>query len=237
MGTKTLLNGVNAVLRRVNILTGDTGELDSLTSSPRQVFIDTAIQVWNEATIQLYSSTSGALPTSITEATITLVNGDRDYALASDLVRIYWPLQDETNGREIEQYPGGYMQMVNDQEIPTNYTGIPYYGVIRPTDGLLYLDAIPQAAEAGLVYKYRYDKSLVLDTATDTFPFSDQVFQAMVPAVTELWRRSRNRMVDNATLEAAMGTASRMLSENKMRPSWFSDWQVRSNPSDPYSRY
>ena len=180
MGTKTLLNGVNAVLRRVNILTGDTGELDSLTSSPRQVFIDTAIQVWNEATIQLYSSTSGALPTSITEATITLANGDRDYALASDLVRIYWPLQDETNGREIEQYPGGYMQMVNDQEIPTNYTGIPYYGVIRPTDGLLYLDAIPQATEAGLVYKYRYDKSLVLDTATDTFPFSDQVFQAMI---------------------------------------------------------
>ena len=102
---------------------------------------------------------------------------------------------------------------------------------------MLYLDAIPQATEAGLVYKYRYHKSLVLDTATDTFPFSDQVFQAMVPAVTELWRRSRNRMVDNATLEAAMGTASRMLSENKMRPSWFSDWQVRSNPSDPYSRY
>ena len=236
MGTKTLLNGVNSVLRRVNILTGDTGELDSLTSSPRQVFIDTAVQVWNEAVIELYSASSKALPTSVAESSITLVAGDRDYALASNLVRLYFPLNDETNGRSISEYPGGFMQMRSDQDVPNNYTGIPYFAAIRPTDGLLYLSEIPQASEAGLVYKYIFDKSITVSAASDTFPFSDQVFEAMIPAVSELWRRSRNRMVDGQTLQRAMGTASRMLSEDKMRPSWFSDFIVR-NPSDPFSRY
>ena len=43
--TKTLLNGVNDLLKRVKVIAGDTGTLSTLTDSAKQAYIDTAIQV------------------------------------------------------------------------------------------------------------------------------------------------------------------------------------------------
>ena len=231
---KTLLESVNEVLKKVKVIAGDAGELTTLTDSGRQVYIDNAVQAWNEAVDQLYSVSNIPLPNELAESTITLATSDRDYALDAALVQLRWPLIDETNGRVIEEYPGGYKSMVDSQLIPSNHTGIPYYGAIRPTDGELYLDAIPTSDENGLVYKYRYDKDTVMSIAADTVPFKDAVFRAMVPAVAELWKRNQNQSFDNDIYTLSIGRAGRLMTSVQRRDSYVS-WRAKV-ADGPYDR-
>ena len=67
MANKTLLNGVNEVLKKVGILEGDTGLLTTLTDSPRQIFIDTAVQSLNEVNDEVYSVLDKPKPDQLAE--------------------------------------------------------------------------------------------------------------------------------------------------------------------------
>lgn len=230
---KTLLNGVNEVLKRVQIIQGDSGEFTSLTDSARQIYIDLAVQVWNEQIDEIYSKTSVALPNEVTEATITLVTSDRDYALAADLVQLRFPFLDRTNGQYITEYPGGYEAMVTDQNFPDNYTGLPMSGAIRPTDGELYLNNIPTASENGLIYTYLYDKDTVLAIAADTVPFKDAVFRAMVPAVAEAWKKARRQRSNQKTYNNAMARAATLLTQNQLRTRYIPS-KINFSTTDPF---
>lgn len=218
--SKTLLNGVNEVLKRVNVISGDSGALSSLTDSGKQTFIDIAVQVWNEALDELYSTVGEPKPQELAEDTITLATGTRAYTLNSAMNQLYYPLIDGTNGNYINEYPGGYRAMVNDQAFPANYTGLPSYGAIRETDGKFYLDMAPTATENGNVYTYRYDKDISLSTAANTFPFKDVVFRAMVPAVAELWKRDQRNSFDPDYFRLSIGRAARMLTQKQVMESW-----------------
>jgi hypothetical protein len=232
---KSLLNCVNEVLKKVKKIAGDAGALTTLTDSGRQVYIDNAVQAWNETIDQLYSVSSRALPQEIAENTITIATSDRDYALQTDLVQLRWPFIDETNGRIIEEYPGGYLALINSQFIPSNHTGMPYYAAIRPTDGEIYLDTIPTSSENGLVYKYRYDKDLVLTVAADTVPFSDATFRAMVPAVAEIWKRNQEQSFDNEMYTMSLGRASRLMTNTVQRNAYVSWREPLRSGTDPYA--
>jgi len=231
--SKSLLNGVNELLKRVQIIQGDQGLLTTITDSGIQNFIDIAIQILNELVDHLYDTANQPHPNELAEATITLVTGDRDYALAAGLNQLRFPLLDETNGRVILEHPGGYLGIVNSQYTPANYTGQPFYGAIRPTDGELYLDYIPTAAENGLVYKYRYDKDLELTDAADTFPFKDVVFRALIPAGAELWNQNQKNKFNGGLFKAYMGRAARYLIQQPPRESW-KPGQVSNFDEDPF---
>ena len=146
--SKTLLQGVNEVFKKKRILVNQD-ELTSLTNSGLQIFIDTAIQNWNEFMDELYRSGNVPYPSELKEGTITLQTNIREYDLENDLVQLRYPFLDETNGREIQEYPGGYIAIVNTQLVPSNYTGLPQYGAISPEDDKIYLDRIPTANENG----------------------------------------------------------------------------------------
>ncbi len=88
----TLLNAVNATLKRVKIISGVSGELTLLTDTARQQYIDTALQVWNEILHEIYSRTEEPYPLDSAESTITLMTGTREYNLPSDLEFIRYPL-------------------------------------------------------------------------------------------------------------------------------------------------
>ena len=217
---KTLLNGVNEVFKRVGIISGSQGELTSLTDSARQRYIDVAVQAWNEAVEELYTTMDQPMPQELAEDTLTLVEDDRDYALASDLVQLHFPLLDETNNHYIFEFHGKYLDLVNSQPNPDGYTGLPHFAVIRPTDGQLYMDRIPRADDAGRVYKYRYDKDVSLSAAADTFPFTDVTFRAMVPAVSQIWMRDERNNFDSGMFSASIGRAARVISLQQPRESW-----------------
>lgn len=206
---KTLLNGVNEVLKKAQIVLS-TNPLTSLTNSGKQIFIDQTVQVWNEAVDQLYSLAQIPKPKQTKEGQITLTQR-RDYRIPSDLVRIHWPLRDEINGQFIYEYPGGYMEMRKRQSMPANWTGTPQYAAITP-DGELYLDREPSSDDTtDRQYKYLYDKDLELSSATDTMPFTDNVFRAMVPVVTELFRYNQENRLSSGIQKVSFGRALREL--------------------------
>lgn len=216
---KTLLNAVNEVLKRVGQIHGDDALLTTLTSTDRQRSIDIAIQVINEGVDELYTLSDQELPLDQAESTITLVAGDRDYALASDLVQLRWPMVDQTNNQLLHHYSGGYNQMIVDDP-ERDDTGLPHWGAIRPTDGELYLDRAPTSEEAGRVYTYQYDKELEMTTITDTVPFGNIVFRAMVPVWSQLWRREQENDFDSGLFGLNLGRAARLMSKEQPRDNY-----------------
>ncbi len=236
---KTLLQGVNDVLKRMGVIKGNSGELSSLTDSQRQVLVDLAVNCWNEVVIELYESSDLSMPKEVGTATITLATGDRDYSLPSDLVYIKWPLRNASNGYLIQEYPGGWDQLQNDQLQPANFTGRPFYATIRPTDGLLYMDRIPTAADNGLAFTLEYDKSLIKSLAADTFPFSDDVYFILVPAVVEKIKMERDEQSDARfavclkKYSRSLGIAAGMVSLNKQRNNWLPiSYSVTGDPME-----
>jgi hypothetical protein len=213
---KTLLDGVNEILKRVGVVAGDAGVLLTLTNSARQRAIDMAVQVINEGIDGLYTASGKPHTAEQTESTITLVDGTRAYALAADLVQIRWPFIDRTNRQYITEYPGGYNQLLVDDP-GLDATGLPHFADIRPTDGMLYLDRAPTSEEAGRVYYYQYDKDLSLEAADDEVPFADVVFRAMVPVWVQLWKREMRNQFDAGLFSMSLGRASRTLTQKQVR--------------------
>lgn len=216
MANKTLLDAVNDLLRRASIIAGDSGVLTSLTDSARQVDIDQAKQVINEGIDELYSQPGQSRPNQQSSSTITLATSTRAYALATGLVRLHWPLIDRTNSQFIFEYGPGYDALLfRDPE--QDDTGLPGLGVIRPTDGYLFLDRAPTSADNGKVYTYQYDKDLALSLSTDNVPFIDEVYRAMIPAWYQLWKRERRNEFDAELFKGSLGRAARLLPLTKPR--------------------
>lgn len=215
----TLLQGVNAVGKRAKFLDNAT-ELASLTNTAKQLYIDLSIQTWNEAIVELYDAVPQAFPDEATSSTITLVTDDRDYALATDLVKLHWPLHDQTNGRYIYEWKAGFINLEQIQITPADQTGIPLYGAIRPTDGQLYLDRLPTSTENGLVYTYYYDKDILVSAASDTFPFNDTVYNMLIPAVAEKVKLDKDNKFVEGLWAKQMGLAARHLSRGQRDQRW-----------------
>lgn len=213
---KTLLNGINEVLKRVSVIGGDANALTSLTDPARQPSIDIAVQVINEGIDSLYAASPVPHPNEQKEGTITLVAGTRFYALASDLVQLRWPFIDKTNTQWLYEYPGGYNAMLQGDPEQDD-TGLPVYGAIRATDGKLHLDRTPTSVEAGRVYTYQYDRDTVLTAAGDAMPFSDAVFRSMVPIWVQLWKRERQNQFDGELFRISIGQAVGFLTQRQPR--------------------
>lgn len=213
----TLLDGVNAVMKRVNLIAGADAELSNLTDGARQTDIDVIVQHWVEAVDDLFQVSNVSLPRSGAKSTITLVAGTREYALPSDLLQIRWPLHDEANGEYIMHYPGGFDRLRVDQVQPETFVGLPFHGVIEPINGRLYLDYAPTSAEAGRVYQLYYDRDTEVSAASDTFSFDDGVFRAMVPVVAQLYSRQKRGDFDAAAYNRGLGRAARLLTRQQPR--------------------
>lgn len=219
MANHTLLDCINEVFKRVNNIQGDAAALTTLTDSARQHPIDVTIQVVNEGIDELYSHSHLSLPMQQEEATITLVNGQRNYPLATDLIEMHFPLIDKTNTQFIWKYPGDYNDLLLlDPE--QDDTGLPWWGVISPVNSELFVNVTPTASEAGLIYTYQYQRDLQLILATDTVPFNNEVFRAMVPAWVQMYKRELKNEFDGTLYYQAMGRAARAMTEIEPRQTY-----------------
>ena len=213
----TLLDAINLSLKRVRVIQGDVGELTTLVDSARQADIDIMVQAWNEIISDLYN-TAPQLPTDTKEGTITLVAGTREYTPASDMDIISANIMlDLTNGQYLYPYPNGYSQMFVDQTQPANYTGLPIYWTINPTNAKFRLDRSPTANEAGRVYTYLYRKRLYMSLATATFPFVDSVVNDLVQGVKEIWNRESKEKFDPSAYQTSIARAAVAISQVEAR--------------------
>lgn len=213
---KTLLNSVNDLFKLANLAAGDQDALTSLTDSARQHDIDSCILALNQTIDELYSSSELAMPQQQAESTIVLATGTRFYSLATNFNRLHWPLIDKTNQNYIYQYSGTYDDLLAlDPE--QDDTGLPLWGVIRPTDSKLFLNVAPTSAENGNTYTYQYDKDLELSASSDTVPFNNVVYRAVIPAAFQAWKRERRGEFDQGLFKAHIGRASRLLTQVNQR--------------------
>lgn len=232
--TKTLLEGVNDLLKRLSLIQGDSGELTTLTSGAFQNAIDVSVQIFNEIVVDAYTMCEMPLPSQLKESDITLATGDRDYSLPADFVEIYWPLHNTTDGYYISEYTGGWLDLVNSQPQPANFTGRPTLAAISPVDNTIYMDRIPTANENGEVYKLRYSRKFTLAEAADTFPFNDAIYEAMIPAAKELYARDKEKDFKSDLFDFHFSRMLRLLNPNQPQRSYGTLRQVIVNPTDPY---
>lgn len=218
---KSLLDCVNEVLIRLKRIQGSQNALTTLTDSARQIWIDVTVQVVNEGIDTLYDASAIAKPKELAETDITLVLNEREYTLPTDMVQLRWPGLNEADGEFVYEYPGGYEQLRKDQPRPdTGYEGTPLYGVINPTNGKLRFDHRPTANDVGDVIKFQYDKDLVLTAASDTVPFTDATFRAMVPAWMQLVQRDMKRDFDGEIYDRQIGQAARFVNQQQRASKW-----------------
>jgi len=217
---KTVLDAVNETLKRVGMISGDAGELTTLTDSGRQHSIDVTVQIWNELINDLYAASNVPLPQESATGNITLVDGTREYTLPADLEQIRWPLINQTEGHRIDLYPGDFEQMRIDQLIPANFTGRPIWAAINPTNGKLRMNTVVDSDDDGEVYQILYDKRLSFTAAADTFPFSDSVVDSLVPAAAQVYDRNEKSKFDDALFRSSFGRAARFLSKRQQGTKW-----------------
>lgn len=211
MANKTLLNCVNDLFKMANLTSGDADALAALTDTARQHDIDACILAVNQTIDEMYAADDDASPDLQAQSTITLSTNTRNYTLATNYVRLHWPLIDKTNSQFIFEYDGTYDDILAlDPE--ADDTGIPMWGVIRPTDGALYVYPTPTSAENGNVYTYQYDQDTELTAAASTVPFNNFVYRAFLPAAFQLWKRERRGEFDAALFKDHLGRAIRRLS-------------------------
>ena len=221
MSTQTLLDAVNKVLRR----TGETqSDLDSLIDSGHQIAIEQARGIWTDivhevASLGVFSAESGT-------GSITLAEGSvgREYDLPQDFEGFSgeWETAVLTspNHHKVFEYKGGYTQMVADQTNPDDYKGDPLRWAINPTNGKLRIDVNPEAAQAGRVYTFVYEKRIALLDAQSTFPFSDTVIDALTPAVEEMFLAKRRKQFSSAMMRKAVIIALRYIRQKRSNTSY-----------------
>jgi len=235
---KQLIDGVNEILKKVDILEGDTGLLTTLTDSARQVFIDTAIQSLNEVLDELYSISVRSKPQQLRSATVTLttsVTANLDANIVT--LRKEYHLVDRSNNHIIyilDDTDDGYRSLILG-DLEQDDTGLPSYAAIDPTGvNRIRFDRKPTASESGRIYTYHFDTDLELTLAADAFPFSNTVFRAVVPAAAELWKLHRHQEFSQGIFNASMGRASRLFTMTPISDSYRPGHNVH-NLTDPVS--
>jgi hypothetical protein len=235
------LQAVNAVLKRVGEIAGDSEELatstvtstatglvatDAFTDSRRQHKIDIVIQLWNEAAHEVFRM--GRYAQEVASATLILLDGTREYDLPQDFERMAGEhyrtraMRGATNGRLLYEYPGFYEQMLVDQPTASDFQGDPNFWAISPVQSKIRVDAVPTAAQDQQSYNYLYHKRLQLSStmATSTLPFSDSVADSLVPVVVEGYNRVMKKEFQPDFYEAAISRSLEFLTQNERRSRW-----------------
>ena len=217
----TFLQVTNNSLTRLGIIHGDADALTTFTDAARQREIDVLHQVWNEAIIGLYDK--GSFQGEVAEGTITLVTGDREYALASAFEQLAGDnhetrvLVNVAANHVLHEYDGGYWKMYADQPDPSDLTGQASRFTINPVNDTIRLDTTPTSSENDDVYTYLYDKRVGNLSATDaSFPFSDSVVDALLPLVVEVTANALNAApMGPVWAQAGFAVAVRLATQTK----------------------
>lgn len=222
----SFLQVVNKVLRETREIAGDQSELTSFNDSARQARINVARQSWIKAIQELFDLDGTPVPEESKTATITLVEGTalndwgRVYTLPTDLIIVRFPLINESNGYTIKEYCGGFEAMRKEQLQPRNYKGRPEFGCIDPEGGQLRVDVDPDSSAAGLEYVLYYDRYIKPFHEFDTLPFDDNVADAMVDVVAQLYNRKMKQTFDIGAYNESFARAARQLSREQVRDRW-----------------
>ena len=233
---------VNGSLKRAGIVAGDSGELGTGTSSATafqytasgvfssrsdiQHSVDLMLQMWQEATSEIYSL--NLVPNLLATATITLATNTREYAMPSDFERIAGKtyetrvMRAATQSITLGEYPGGYLQMLADQPVATDWTGQPTAWAVSPRNEQIRVDREPTSDENGTVYNLAYERRVELTStmATATMPYSDTVCRALIQVVAEIYNSTKKDKFDAGVFRSSLIRALNFANKGQDRTRW-----------------
>lgn len=171
----TFLDGVNRLLRILQIIQGDDDALTTFDDSQHAADIQLAqIAIQDELA---YLVADELIDYEKTSGTITLVSGTRSYQLATDFIRFYGTnasFYDSLGNQRIYELPGGEDSLRDaDYQYKTN-TGSPdtwYWDSTTSKKVAFY--SVPDDSYNGIQLQYDYEKSVAVTAATDTLPFQN----------------------------------------------------------------
>ena len=231
---------VNAILKRVGVVAGDSAELGTGTStatanqyaastiftsrSDIQHSVDLVLQMCQEGANEIYSL--NLAPNVMATATIIVLANTREYAMPSDFERVAGEnasqrvLRAATTARVLPEYPGGYLQMLADQPVASDWIGDANSWAISPRNEALRLDR--EATASGVVYNLAYERRVDLTStmASATMPFSDTVCRSLIPAVAEYYNRTKNKDFDPTIFRASLIRAIVYAQKSQNRNRW-----------------
>jgi hypothetical protein len=214
---------VNSSLKRAGVVVGDVTAMSTTTNataseifnadSEIQQAVDQNLQMWQEITDEVFSLSLA--PTLVATATIDLVSGQREYALPSNFISVAGHDRNEqvmraaTSVRVLPQYPGGYLQMLADQPLATQWAGEPCAYAISVSNAattMLRVDRDPTDSEDGWYYYLPYERNteLTVTMATQTMPYNDVVTRSLVPVVAEMFERHRKNEFDAGIMRSSL---------------------------------
>ena len=115
------------------------------------------------------------IPYEKTSSTISLVNGQRTYALAADFMRFYGDspfFYDSTDNLHIYEFRGGednLRHLINDYATQSGYPNYWYWN--DTTTKKVGFFQVPDSTVDGRSLSYDYEKSVSVSITTDTLPF------------------------------------------------------------------
>lgn len=214
----TFLDKINDSLKEVGEIQGSDGELTTFTDVGRQRQIDVMIKAWNDAISQIQDM--GAFAGEEGEGTITLADNTREYAYESDFSKITGKFINESDNRILTEFPGGYQALRTTLRNPADFRGWPNYYVINPVTKKFMVDLTPTSAEAGIVYKYTYEKYAKLAVITDTFRWDDRIVDAIQDPAVQRWERKIKGQFDKDTYYSGLAHVARLMRQAQPT-SWY----------------
>lgn len=190
----TFLEAVNRMLRLSTLMQWDDEDITSFSNTQHAGNINLCQQAVQHVINELVSDRF--LWPEDAEGNITMVADTRTYSLASDFVQLQgkrpWLFElegvagtDATN--YISEYPGGEDQLEKQVFQYTSQTGTPQWFYFTD-DKEVGIYPIPGTDEAGTVYRYQYEKNVMVVNESDNLPFdSDQKAYAFVDMATRLF--------------------------------------------------
>lgn len=165
----TLLEAVNRIFRLNAIIRGDNDPITSFSDVQHNASTQLAIIAVQDEIGDLVSDR--LIGNEMATATLSTVAGTRTYSLETDFVRFYGtPHFYLTSGnKQIYEYPGGLVQLQTDIFNYATVSGEPNWWYWEPST--VKKVGFYQVPNAAYTYSYDYERSVMVEVASDTMPF------------------------------------------------------------------
>ena len=167
------VGAVNRVLRIAGIIRGDTDPIVSFSDLQHGATLNLALIAIQDTFTDLMAFYN--FPVERKSGSITLLNGVRTYALATDFVQ-FWQSDafffDSVDENQIREYGGGERQLAQDIINYKTDIGSPtlwYY--VEASTKMIGVYQTPNITYDQRVWTYEYEYDVVPVNATDTMPF------------------------------------------------------------------
>jgi hypothetical protein len=168
----TFLDAVTRILRLNAILRGDTDAPSSFSDTNHNASMQLAILAVQDELTKL--TADKLIPVEKTSSTITLLTSTRTYELAADFINFFgFPHFLDTNAnRLIPMWPGGEEKLqLMDFRYLTNEGSPNWFYLERATSKKVGFYHVPDATYNNVSLTYHYERSVMIEQATDELPF------------------------------------------------------------------